>query len=70
VKGWKQVAKFVGEPVSVVERWLFRAMPVFKTGPIRNQHPRTKPERSKPDPPEVAKRTLRSIGNGSAPAKT
>jgi hypothetical protein len=32
LKGWKQIADFLGEPVSVVERWASEGMPVFKQG--------------------------------------
>jgi len=43
VKGWKWVAKFVGEPVSVVERWLSQATPVFKMGRFVTSTPATSP---------------------------
>jgi hypothetical protein len=32
LKGWKQIAEFLGEPVSVVERWAFERMPVSRQG--------------------------------------
>jgi hypothetical protein len=32
LKGWKQIAGFLGEPVSVVERWAAEGMPVSKQG--------------------------------------
>ena len=32
LKGWKQIAEFLGEPVSVVERWGTEGMPVSKQG--------------------------------------
>lgn len=32
LKGWKQIADFLGEPVSVVKRWKSEGMPVFEQG--------------------------------------
>ena len=32
LKGWKQIASFLGEPVSVVERWGAEGMPVQRGG--------------------------------------
>lgn len=32
LKGWKQIAKFLGEPVSVVKRWASEGMPVSEQG--------------------------------------
>jgi phage terminase Nu1 subunit (DNA packaging protein) len=32
LKGWKQIAEFLGEPVSVVQRWATEGMPVLKEG--------------------------------------
>jgi len=32
LKGWKQIADFLGEPVSVVKRWESEGMPVVKQG--------------------------------------
>lgn len=32
LKGWKQIAEFLGEPVSVVQRWATEGMPVSKEG--------------------------------------
>jgi hypothetical protein len=32
LKGWKQIAEFLGEPVSVVKRWKSEGMPVFEQG--------------------------------------
>jgi hypothetical protein len=32
LKGWKQIADFLGEPVSVVQRWAADGMPVQKQG--------------------------------------
>lgn len=32
LKGWKQIADFLGEPVSVVKRWASEGMPVSEQG--------------------------------------
>lgn len=32
LKGWKEIAAFLGEPVSVIERWANEGMPVRKEG--------------------------------------
>ncbi len=32
LKGWKQIAEFLGEPVSVVKRWAAEGMPVHVEG--------------------------------------
>jgi hypothetical protein len=32
LKGWKQIAEFLGEPISVVQRWAIEGMPVSKEG--------------------------------------
>ena len=32
LKGWKQIAGFLGEPVSVVQRWASTGMPVHREG--------------------------------------
>ncbi|HET9409391.1 MAG TPA: hypothetical protein VFO39_19270 [Candidatus Sulfotelmatobacter sp.] len=32
LKGWRQIAEFLGEPVSVVQRWAADGMPVRKQG--------------------------------------
>jgi hypothetical protein len=32
LKGWPQIAAFLGEPVSVVQRWANEGMPVRKQG--------------------------------------
>jgi hypothetical protein len=32
LKGWKQIAEFLGEPISVVQRWASEGMPVSKEG--------------------------------------
>ena len=32
LKGWKQIASFLGEPVSVVERWGAEGMPLRREG--------------------------------------
>jgi hypothetical protein len=33
LKGWQQIAAFLGEPTSVVQRWASDGMPVRKQGP-------------------------------------
>jgi hypothetical protein len=32
LKGWKEIAKFLGEPISVVKRWKAEGMPVTEQG--------------------------------------
>ena len=32
LKGWRQIASFLGEPVSVVQRWSTEGMPVRREG--------------------------------------
>ena len=32
LKGWQQIAAFLGEPVSVVQRWASEGMPVHREG--------------------------------------
>lgn len=32
LKGWQQIATFLGEPVSVVQRWATEGMPVRRQG--------------------------------------
>jgi hypothetical protein len=32
LKGWRQIATFLGEPVSVVQRWGVEGMPVHREG--------------------------------------
>jgi len=32
LKGWKEIAEFLGEPASVVQRWASEGMPVHKEG--------------------------------------
>ena len=32
LKGWKQIAEFLGEPVSIVKRWAGDGMPVHTEG--------------------------------------
>ena len=32
LKGWKQIASFLGEPVSVVQRWATEGMPLRRQG--------------------------------------
>jgi hypothetical protein len=39
LKGWKQIADFLGEPVSVVKRWKSEGMPVFKQGRFVSSSP-------------------------------
>jgi hypothetical protein len=32
LKGWQQIANFLGEPTSVVQRWATEGMPVYREG--------------------------------------
>jgi len=32
LKGWQQIAKFLGQPASVAQRWAYEGMPVRKQG--------------------------------------
>jgi hypothetical protein len=32
LKGWKEIAMFLGEPVSVAQRWATEGMPVVREG--------------------------------------
>jgi hypothetical protein len=32
LKGWQQIASFLGEPISVVQRWASEGMPVHRQG--------------------------------------
>jgi hypothetical protein len=32
LKGWRQISDFLGEPVSVIERWASEGMPVHREG--------------------------------------
>ncbi|HZS96071.1 MAG TPA: hypothetical protein VFA40_04790 [Terriglobales bacterium] len=32
LKGWKEIASFLGEPVSVAQRWATEGMPVVREG--------------------------------------
>jgi hypothetical protein len=32
LKGWKEIAEFLGEPISVVKRWKSEGMPVVEQG--------------------------------------
>jgi hypothetical protein len=32
LKGWKEIAEYLGEPVSVLKRWRSEGMPVFEQG--------------------------------------
>jgi len=33
LKGWQQIATFLGQPASVAQRWVHSGMPVEKRGP-------------------------------------
>lgn len=39
LKGWKQIADFLGEPTSVVQRWATEGMPVAKQGRFVSSSP-------------------------------
>jgi hypothetical protein len=39
LQGWKQIADFLGEPVSVVKRWKSEGMPVFEEGRFVSSSP-------------------------------
>ena len=39
LKGWKEIAAFLGEPVGVVERWANEGMPVRKEGRLVSTTP-------------------------------
>jgi hypothetical protein len=39
LKGWKQIAEFLGEPVSVVKRWKNEGMPVREEGRFVSSSP-------------------------------
>src|SRR6266576_2108451 len=39
LKGWKQIAEFLGEPVSVVKRWRSEGMPVSEEGRFVSSSP-------------------------------
>jgi hypothetical protein len=39
LKGWKQIANFLGEPTSVVQRWAAEGMPVAKQGRFVSSSP-------------------------------
>ena len=32
LKGWKQIAEFLGQPISVAQRWATTGMPVTRQG--------------------------------------
>ncbi len=32
LKGWQQIAAFLGEPVSVIQRWASEGMPIHREG--------------------------------------
>jgi len=40
LKGWKQIAGFLGEPVSVVQRWATTGMPVHREGQFVSTTPK------------------------------
>jgi hypothetical protein len=40
LKGWKQIAEFLGDPVSVVKRWRTEGMPVTEQGRFVTSSPR------------------------------
>ena len=40
LKGWKQIAGFPGEPVSVVQRWASTGMPVHREGQFVSTTPK------------------------------
>jgi len=39
LKGWQQIAGFLGEPVSVVQRWASEGMPVRREGRFVSNSP-------------------------------
>ena len=39
LKGWKEIAEFLGEPVSVVKRWRSEGMPVTEEGRFVSSSP-------------------------------
>ena len=39
LKGWQQIAAFLGEPVSVVQRWASEGMPVQREGQFVSTSP-------------------------------
>jgi len=39
LKGWKEIAEFLGEPVSVVKRWRAEGMPVVDQGRLVTSSP-------------------------------
>jgi len=39
LKGWKEIAEFLGEPVSVVKRWRAEGMPVAEQGRLVTSSP-------------------------------
>jgi hypothetical protein len=39
LKGWKEIAEFLGEPVSVVRRWRLEGMPVVEQGRLVTSSP-------------------------------
>lgn len=39
LKGWKEIAEFLGEPISVVKRWRAEGMPVVEQGRLVTSSP-------------------------------
>jgi hypothetical protein len=39
LKGWKEIAEYLGEPISVVKRWRSEGMPVFEQGRFVSSSP-------------------------------
>jgi hypothetical protein len=39
LKGWKQIAEFLGQPAAVVQRWAVEGMPVSKQGRFVSSSP-------------------------------
>ena len=39
LKGWKQIAEFLGQPAAVVQRWAAEGMPVSKQGRFVSSSP-------------------------------
>ena len=39
LKGWKEIAAYLGEPVSVVKRWALEGMPVVEQGRLVTTSP-------------------------------
>jgi hypothetical protein len=41
LKGWQHIAGFLGQPISVAQRWTKTGMPVNLEGPIRHRFTRS-----------------------------